>query len=289
MQDVFCSSSRVGQANRKALKSKASLRDPVCLEDAQDTEGWWCLGCQSCFKNSTKAQNHLDTKPKCREAHEANVLQLRNDFPHSPGGPTVSALRYKAQLENMIDELLYTVRKLEHDHKVAAADAFDYKRFEQWFDHWQIGDIKEETFQQSWPSFKEEPQAKVEEPPEPEETNTTPLDLPEDDILPLVEEKKLTRLEVMQKLLDDPTVEEASKAALRRDMGLAPVPVSAPAPPPPPIHTPYDIKLTPWQRVVSANPGLSTGELISVAQSMGIRPDESAGMKIVLNTKAKKT
>jgi len=285
MLEVFCAETKVGQTNRKALKLKAALKDPVCLEDAHDVEGWWCLGCQSCFRNPTKAQHHLETKPKCREAHEANVLQFRNDYPHSPNASVAPSLRFKAQLENMIDELLYTVRKLEHDHKVAAPDAFDYARFEQWFDHWQIGDLKEATFQQSWPPFvKDTPQTP---PPEPEESHTTPLDLPEDDLLPLVEEKRMTKMEVMQKLLDDPSVDEASKAAMRKDLGIAPAPVSAPAPPPP-VVAPYDIKMTPWQRVVSANPGLSTGELIGVAQGMGIRPDQTAGMKIVLNTKTRR-
>jgi hypothetical protein len=43
--------------------------------------------------------------------------------------------------------------------------------------------------------------------------------------------------------------------------------------------------MTPWQKLVNANPSCSIQDLIRLAASSGIKPDAGASFKIVGNTK----
>lgn len=286
LEDVFHESSNEGKYNRKELSRRKALEAPLPMIDPRgDQDNYWCLGCQSCFRCATKAEQHMKSRAKCLEIHRENILKYRNDYPLTDT-PKASPLRYRANLENLIDNLLYRVRELEHKLKVPKEEAFDYKRDENYFDVWGL-DIKEETLKESWPSFDPKVEAKAEVQEEsPESPKAPPSPPPEDDdILPLVVEKPISKEEQLMNLLKDPNIDEASKAMLRKQLNLTPAP-APPPPPPAPVSEDFT-KLTPWQRILKANEGMNIQELLRYAQSMGIQPDEG-GMKIVCNTKAKR-
>lgn len=285
LHEIFAPDTSVGKANRKCIKLRSALSSPITIEDPKG-DGYWCMGCQSCFRCFTKATQHLDKK-KCAEAHSENVLQLRDTYPYDADAPTKPALRFRANLEDLIDSLLYQVRYYEHKNKVTGEDVFNFAKYQKYNEQWEL-DIDEAKLKEQWPAFEEEKEEEVEETPESEEeAESTPLPTPEDDeVLPLVIPKPLSKEERLLQLLNDPDIDEGSKAMLRKQLNVS-APAPAPAPPPPPPSEPaFDFtKLSPWERIRRANPSMSVQELLMYAQSMGIRPDENSGMKIIGNTK----
>lgn len=324
---MFDSNTKTGKDNRKRLFYRASLTEPFAVETKDDWIHF-CFGCSSVFRKGKSAEGHFCKKEKCKQIHQENILRLRDDFPKDgTNAPLVPApLRFKATLEDMVSKLLEKVRYYEKMNKVK--DTFQYEQlFGKYFETWNL-DIHEESMREYWDDINDQQDAEEAEaaeaaereeeqeeetvtPPDSPETveepKVSPLPPPEDDILPLFTEKPPTQLEAFQKLLADPDIDEASKRAMQKDFAKLLYSKPAPTLPAPSVKvqtlpTPLPVepktaveteiqnfqKMTPWKRFLQANPSLSVQEQISVAMSLGIRPDEDHQMKIVSNSKIKR-
>lgn len=284
-------------SNRKALQGKSSVKNPVSLFTPKG-DSYWCLGCQTSFKNLLKAENHLQKHKDCQSAHKDNLCQLRDTYPVTTEVVKTRGLPQKAKLEFLITSLIERVRELEEKHKETKMDYEE--QYGGYFEDWGM-ELREAELRGDW-TFVLEQKPKVPTPP------PTPPSEPEDDeLLPLVMEKPLSQQQMLQKLLDDPDIPEDSKRALQQDYFKNNPPVKrgpkqvpyTPPPPPPPCEEPKksieeqmaeidaERKKTPWQRFLQANPGMSVQEQLQRASTMGIRPDGmgGGGFKIVGNTK----
>jgi hypothetical protein len=307
---IFLSDSKDCIDNRKTLQSKNSIKNPVALYGPKSDTSFWCFGCQTCFKNHTKAEKHLEKHKLCQEAHRENLFQLKDKYPIQTEVVKARGIPNKAKLEYFIGSLIERVRQLEYKHK---EEKMDYEEgYTSYFEDWNM-ELREEELRKEWTFFLEE------KPKEPTPPPTPPSEPEEDDLLPLVEEKSLSKEEVLRKVLDDPDIPEDAKRALQQDFyknnpkpqtsafpkaKRLPKQVDTPSPPtiippPPPVEDKKksfeeqmaeldaEKKKTPWQRFLQANPGMSVQEQLQRASIMGIRPDNmgGGGFKIVGNTK----
>ena len=291
--ELFLSDNKQSTENRKNLTSKKHLREPLPLDIGEDVEVYGCLGCESIFQKSSTAINHFKNKKLvCSQLHQNNLLSLKEKYPMTQSVPKSGGkMKHKAKLEFFIETLIERVRELEYKHK---EEKMDYEeRFGEYFEDWEL-ELREEELRKSW-TFMLEETSKESTPPK-----TPPSEPEDDDLLPLVTSKPLTKEEVMLKLLADPSIPEESKQAIQRDYyknksQSAPLPLSVAPPPPEEKKKTYEEQLaeldaerkkTPWQRFLQQNPGLSVQEQLQRASIMGIRPDSMGdGFKIVGNTK----
>lgn len=275
---IFDTNAKEGQDNRLNLYKRNSTTEPFYIRTKADEDLHFCFGCNTSFKSGKKAMNHF-TKKGCKDKHEQVILKLRDLYPKDGKSPVVpqAKLKNKNALEDMVSKLLERVRSLEHKYKPQDTFAFEEK-FARYFDDWDM-DLHEETLKEYWEEFEDTPAPSETTTPE----KTTPSVEDNTNVAEFYVPKPMTSLAHIEELLKDPTLDEASKAILKKSL---PAPAPSPAPAPEPVHTLPDwSKKSPWEKLVLSNPRLKKSELIQVAAQMGIVPDASVSTGIISNTK----
>ena len=274
------------KTNRDALYKNNNLSKPLCIYH-KDKEHYWCFGCHTCFKNIVTAENHFEKK-RCLERHKENLLALRDKYPKDLTPIPKGVFPQKGKLEYFLTAALERVRFLE---KKFGTDKWDYEaEYGQHFEDWGMS-LSEKDLHIPVEDIPPSSPQKDDVKPEVKEEKPTVETVIVEEEAPLVfeEPKRLTQREVMLKNLEDPEVDEGSKNALRKILGL-PLKETAPPPPPPPPapSEPLEIfkKLSPWERFLQANPHYSLPEALMAARNMGIQPDTQ--YKLISNTKAKR-
>lgn len=204
---MFLAENTDSKNNRKLLFSKASLKEPVMIQSPKGLLSW-CFGCQSCFQNHKKAESHLTKWKDCQRIHQENIFTLREEYPLTAATvPTV--LKKKQQLNKFLDDVL---EKLRHAEQMANIDPWNFKEeYEEHFADWGL-DLDEEELRKGWMFVLEE------KPKEDTPAPTPPSEPEEDDLIPLVVEKPLTKIQLIQKQLNDPDTTDEDKAYLRQEM-----------------------------------------------------------------------
>jgi hypothetical protein len=244
---LFVQDSKSCQINRTRLQRTSCLSTPLDLDVGEEDDQYACLGCLSLFRRNATAVNHFKKKKAvCGERHKEMVLMLRNKYPVSFQPPV--EIKNKHKLELFLDDVLERLRKAE---KVMNQTPWDYEEtYGAYFPDWGM-DLREETLKENWDLFNEPPPPSPPPPPpapepvpEPEQPKTPPSEPAEDELLPLVEEKPLTREEVMKMMMSEEEQkeflffhqQEEQKKRERHMVNPAfrnPIPTPAPPPPPP--------------------------------------------------------
>lgn len=287
LDDIFDTNTDAGKQNRETLFKKTYLDEPFFFSH-KDEDFYGCLGCRGYFKGAKKAELHFSQKKSCFEKHKENILLLRDKYPKDAKSPVKVSIQNKGILIQLISRQLERIRAMERGHKFK--DTYDYKKYEKYFNGWNLQDIDEDTLREGWEELEEEEKLIIEEnlplpesppllsesPPVPE---ITPLPPPDDDILPLVIPKPPTQLQMLEELLKDPSLDEAAKAIMKTQ-------VQPPLPPPP---VKEEIKKTPWEELWYAHPDTPILELLQIAARKGITPDKHSNLGIIGDTKVKRS
>jgi hypothetical protein len=266
--------SRNGNNNRKALFRKSlSKGDQPLILDVGETTTAWCLGCSSCFRCETKAEQHLRNKSACRTLQQENLNELRELYPlDGIPEPTPQTLKQKWRLEALISNLLERVRKAEKKDKLPDEDCFDYEGlYGRCFEDWGLN-ISEKTLQEEWDveeseEEKKEPESEKEEEEQGQEQEEGPPLLLSDD-------KPLTQAEVAKLVLDETTIKELSTSVTTGQVVKVPEleKLLGSEPQPQPIFEKKEEtilaeinafrQMSPYERFKRANPDASTAELL---------------------------
>ena len=283
-------------SNLRDLHRDKYLTKPLQLSIDNETYHF-CLADESCIRHSENATRHFKGKA---EKHKDVLLSFREKFPNQEKTEEKTEVQstFSEKEKKILQDFIAVLYSEHPDHLI---DKKTQKVFVK------LGVTAELSSVQSlYPHLFEKP----------EEEEAPPSEPKEDDILPLVVEKPLTKEEVIKKLFTEKELEEASRGALTgkkqsipelEQMKRGPKPVygsqpsiSTPPPPPPPSDEKDEkmkqmeaqlleyekfSKMTPWQKLVNANPTCSIQDLIRLAASSGIKPDAGASFKIVGNTK----
>lgn len=155
-----------------------------------DTEtAFLCLADSKCIRKEEVAKQHF--KNQSPDLHKTEILRLREAYPLGTASVSEDASagmtrKQKKALELELNELLSKLRDLEIKTNTDELDRFFFS----------------ETARQALNCLSLSIQ---EEAPKPEaEAQTPPLESPEDDVLPLVEEKPVTKQELIKKTFADP-------------------------------------------------------------------------------------
>ena len=306
---LHCAQMFVGDSLKNLHREKFLTRP---LEVYFDTDPYFlCLSDDKCIRKEETARQHFKTQSP--DLHKSAILRLREEYPLGSSSVSESASagmtrKQKKALEQELNELLSKLRDFEAKANLREDDVFFFSPSAR-----QALSSLDITLKEEVPET---------------ETETPALVPPEDDVLPLVEEKPVTKEQLIKQTLADPKfVKEISTNVLTGEVhaipelqallssspapqkrGVKPVtknplvhPTPPPPPPPPVVPSPpappaldhlAEIerfqKMSPWERFLKSNPTLSVQEQLQVAQSLGIRPDDSSPFKIVQNSKLKR-
>jgi hypothetical protein len=311
--ELFSLDKKDCELNRKYLQKKKVLTSPLELNLGTDCDEYACLGCSTVFKKLATAENHFEKKKEiCGKKHQENILQLKDKYPLTMTPTAVPALKSKAKLELMIDNLLERVRSLEAGNK---HERYDYEQeFGAYFEDWGM-DLREETLKENWALSSPETAPEPEPLPEPEVPKAPVLDTSEDDEILLVEPRRLTKEEVMRNTFTPAMIKEMATSvrtgevdpAIKAELeALYSKPVAPPAPVPEPAKPSFTKaemeatlaemeafqKMTPQQRFLKANPELAALPVQEQFRMMSTfvpaQSSEPSPYRIVQNTKLKR-
>ena len=290
--DLFRRDSQECLSNRKILQQRSSLKEPIALDFGQG-DVYACLGCSSIFQKASTAQNHF-SKGHCLAKHGENLRALKDLYPLDittlENQPT---LKHKSELETLVQNLIIQLRFAEH--RLKEDEPYDYEsNYSKFFQDWGM-DFNEESLRQDYWFLQ------------PERSKTPPPEETVDQLLPLVQDKPLSKEEFIKATLTAKDIEECSKSVLTGQTKSVPEleqmrslvsPSTAPPPPPPPPPSDktsaeeflkqldQERKLTPIERFRKANPGASAAELVKMMTTEGFSKPSSSDLKIISNTKA---
>ena len=286
---LFGTDSKDSEMNRSTIQKRSYLTKPIPLAVGSNEEKYACLGCLTVFHSLAKADSHFNSKEKvCGSKHKENLEMLRDKYPQDMEKAKLNtSLPKKAQLQNLVEDLIEQVRMLEH--KLNESEPFDYEgKYGRYFNEWGM-DLKEETLKPYW-LFCAPPR---EAPPSEPEEEDVPL---------LVQPKAPTKEEFIQLTMTAKDFEECSKNVLTGQIQTVPelealkTLVAKPAVQAKPKRGPKKVeatepvvstaqtksyddllaemdafkKMTPWERLMKANPTLSLDELKQEAEANGI-------------------
>lgn len=293
---LHCSEMFVGDALKNLHREKFLSRP---LEVYFDTDPYFlCLSDDKCIRKEETARQHF--KSQSPDLHKSAILRLREEYPLGSSSVSESASagmtkKQKKALEQELNELLSKLRDFEAKANLREDDVFFFSP----------------SARQALSSLDITLKEEVPEP----EPQTPALETSEDDVLPLVEEKPMTKEQLIKQTLADPKfMKEISTNVLTGEVhaipelqallpassapqkrGVKPVtknplvhPTPVPVPDPQLAEMERFQKMSPWERFMKSNPTLSVQEQLQVAQSLGIRPDDSSPFKIVQNSKLKR-
>ena len=182
--------------NLKVLHRDKSLTKPILLT-TETSSAYYCLADNSCIKKETLADQHFRGKA---EEHQRRVKALREAYPldgsGSPSEPETAPLGLPSSDQKVLQEwFAYVVtnfKDVDIDRKVRRA-----------LEKLSIT-VETEVLQEKFPHLFEE-----------EKPQAPPLETPEDDLLPLVEEKPVTKEELLKQAFSDPKfVDEISRGVV---------------------------------------------------------------------------